>query len=124
MKWFDAGTKKMSVSTFGTFIKLMKVQCTETRVSPRDRRAGHHDDNTMVPTAQAGHGGLPYGSRRWAPHVGITHTRSRHDVLLWDLCLRRHAAMGLTAVHRPGKSCAAVPGRIAPPSLPGPAGER
>ena len=29
--------KKMSVSTFGTFIKLIKVQCTKTWVSPRDR---------------------------------------------------------------------------------------
>ena len=38
MKWFYAGTKKMSVSTFGTFIKLMKVQCTKTLVSPLDRR--------------------------------------------------------------------------------------
>ena len=34
----DAGTKQMSVSTFGTFIKLIKVQCTKTWVSPRDRR--------------------------------------------------------------------------------------
>ena len=32
MKWFDAGTK-----TFGPFIRLMNGQCTETRVSPRDR---------------------------------------------------------------------------------------
>ena len=37
MKWFDAGTKKMSVSTFGTFIKLMNAQSTKTWVSPRDR---------------------------------------------------------------------------------------
>ena len=36
MKWFDAGTKKMSVSTLGTFIKLinsclctLNVQCTK-----------------------------------------------------------------------------------------------
>ena len=32
----DAGTKKMSVSSFGTFIKLMNVLCTETWVSLRD----------------------------------------------------------------------------------------
>ena len=28
IKWFDAGTKKMCVSTFGNFIKLIKMQCT------------------------------------------------------------------------------------------------
>ena len=37
MKQFDAGTKKMSVSTFGSFIKLIKVQCTKTWVSQRSR---------------------------------------------------------------------------------------
>ena len=37
MKWFDAGTKKMSVSTFGCFIKLMKLPCTAAWVSPRNR---------------------------------------------------------------------------------------
>ena len=37
MKWSDAGTKKMSVSTFGSLIKLMKLQCTASWVSPRDR---------------------------------------------------------------------------------------
>ena len=48
MKWLDAGTKTMSVSTFGTFIKLMNVQCTETWVSEslRDRivTVTHHHD--------------------------------------------------------------------------------
>ena len=28
MKWFDAGTQKMSVPSFSNFIKLIKVQCT------------------------------------------------------------------------------------------------
>ena len=37
MKWFDAGTKIMSVSTFGSFIKIMKLQCTASWVSLRDR---------------------------------------------------------------------------------------
>ena len=37
MKWFDAGTKKMSVSTFCNFIKLIKLHSTATWVSPRDR---------------------------------------------------------------------------------------
>ena len=37
MKWFDVGTKKMDVTSFGTLIKLMNVQCTETWVSPWDR---------------------------------------------------------------------------------------
>ena len=37
MKLFDAGTKKMSVSTFGSFIKLMKLPCTASWVSQRDR---------------------------------------------------------------------------------------
>ena len=39
MTWFDAGTKKMSVSTFGSFIKLMKLQCTASWVSQWDRAA-------------------------------------------------------------------------------------
>ena len=39
MKWFNAGTKKMSVSTFGSFIKLMKLPCTAAWVSPQDRVA-------------------------------------------------------------------------------------
>ena len=30
MKWFDAGTKKMSVFSFSIFIKLIKVPCTKT----------------------------------------------------------------------------------------------
>ena len=37
MKWFDAGTKQMSVSSFGSFIKLIKVQPTGTWVSPQSR---------------------------------------------------------------------------------------
>ena len=37
MKWFHADTKKMSVSLFGSFIKLIRVQCTKTWVSPRHR---------------------------------------------------------------------------------------
>ena len=28
MKWFDAGTKKMSAPSFGSFIKLLKLPCT------------------------------------------------------------------------------------------------
>ena len=45
MKWFDAGTKNMSVSTFGSFIKLMKLPCTAAWVSPRDRAAAdYHND--------------------------------------------------------------------------------
>ena len=37
MKWFDAGTKTISVPSFGNFIKLIKVQCTGTWVSPLRR---------------------------------------------------------------------------------------
>ena len=37
MKWFDAGTKKMSVPSLGNFIKLIKLQCTGPWVSPRRR---------------------------------------------------------------------------------------
>ena len=40
MKWFDAGTKQMCISTFRTVIKLMNVQCTKTWVSPQDRPGG------------------------------------------------------------------------------------
>ena len=39
MKWFYAGTKKMSVSSFGCFIKLIKVQCTKKWFSPRHKHA-------------------------------------------------------------------------------------
>ena len=39
MKWFGAVTKKMSIPSFRTFIKLIKVQCTGSWVSPRDRAA-------------------------------------------------------------------------------------
>ena len=38
MKWFDAGTKKMSGPLFGNFIESMKVQHTGTWVSQRRRR--------------------------------------------------------------------------------------
>ena len=37
MKWYDAVTKNMSVSTFGNLIKLTKLQCTTKWVLPRDR---------------------------------------------------------------------------------------
>ena len=30
MKWFNAGTKKMSAPSFSSIIKLNKVQCTMT----------------------------------------------------------------------------------------------
>ena len=30
MKWFDGTSFKVSVFSFGAFIKLMKVQCTKT----------------------------------------------------------------------------------------------
>ena len=38
MKCFDAGTQKMSVSSFSSSTKLIKVQCTRTWVSPLRRR--------------------------------------------------------------------------------------
>ena len=60
MKWFDAGTKKMNVSTFGTFIKLMNVQCTKTWVSPRDRGPRPSGDRAPV----AGGSGRGPGRRR------------------------------------------------------------
>ena len=58
MKWFDAGTKKLSVSPFGSFIKLMKLQCTASWVSPRDRwiaaaAAGHCDAVFRINCASA-----------------------------------------------------------------------
>ena len=31
MKWFDAGTKKMSCPSFSAFIKLINVKCTMYR---------------------------------------------------------------------------------------------
>ena len=37
MKLFDAGTKKMSDPSFSNFIKLIKVQCTGSWVSPWHR---------------------------------------------------------------------------------------
>ena len=37
MKWFDGTLLKMSVPSFSIFIKLIKVQCTGSWVSPRDR---------------------------------------------------------------------------------------
>ena len=40
MKWFDAGTQKMSVPSFSIFIKLIKVQCTGPWVSQQDRSIG------------------------------------------------------------------------------------
>ena len=48
MLWFDAGTKKMSVPSFGNFTKLIKVQCTGTWVSPR-RRAPTQSRQLPVP---------------------------------------------------------------------------
>ena len=47
--------KKMSVSTFGGFIKSMKLQCTASWVSPRDRRASR---------GRFGSGRGPRGGRR------------------------------------------------------------
>ena len=41
MKWFDAGIQNMSVPSVSIFItsKLIKVQCTGSWISPRDRAA-------------------------------------------------------------------------------------
>ena len=36
-KWFHAGTKQVSVPSFGNFIKSKKVQCARAWVSPRRR---------------------------------------------------------------------------------------
>ena len=41
MKWFDAGAKKMSGSSFGTFIKLIKVQCIGSWGLAQAQRAAH-----------------------------------------------------------------------------------
>ena len=41
MKWFGAGTKKMSGLSFGDFIKLTKPPCTSTWVSQQRRLCGH-----------------------------------------------------------------------------------
>ena len=73
MNWFDACTKKMSVSSFGSFIKLIKVQCAKTWVSPRHcttkdmglspAQSHHHGTATRLP--------LPWVGHRWVRERGI-----------------------------------------------------
>ena len=94
MKWFDAGTKKMSVSTFGSFIKLMKLRCTAAWVSPRDRCSAAQ---AQLVTHNEGPAGRGPPRPRCCPRPG------------------RHCGPGSTRdpQRRPRRSCPGnLPGRI------------
>ena len=47
MKLFEGALLKMSVFSFGAFIKLRKAQCTKTQVSPQDRGQAAYSSSAL-----------------------------------------------------------------------------
>ena len=70
MKWFDGTLLKMSGPTFGSFIKLMKLHSTGSRVSPRDRprpaSSSHSEGSESTQPARPG------GLAAAGPGVSVT----------------------------------------------------
>ena len=71
----------MSVSTFGSFSKLIKLKCTASWVSPRDRRRGTPKRRSCGPQSQ------PWRSWWSGPaSLGPSASRCARCTCTWNLC--------------------------------------